>query len=292
MLPVLILAILLPLFEGRSTGQIAVAPTLQYSPQARLQPLSRLALRGHDTMGLKRTSTLGNSHALERPEQRDRIPSRSAISVAVKSASQHKSVFPVVRAASSLPLSDVAAGRALWRAGWLSWWAQVILTVVSSTIILFGTLMTGGGLTLMKALGNGILFSVLSLGVSVAGIGWAWLYSRFGRMIFRSRTDAPSGDKVITVLRRGVVLHMLGMLLALLSAEQQVGSLIGQSLSFFSGAALRTSANNVFTTNPLTPLDVFMVQANTNILLSHFAGMAFSTWLLFNGDSMFRKNTN
>lgn len=76
-------------------------------------------------------------------------------------------------------------------------------------------------------------------------------------------------------IRVGVSLNLIGMFLTLLGAEQTVGNLAIKVLTarpWMSGAA--TGMPMAFATGDgLQPLDILVVQANTNSLFSHFASL-------------------
>ena len=60
---------------------------------------------------------------------------------------------------------------------------------------------------------------------------------------------------------------MVGMLLCLLGAEAIVGTLAAKALTTSQSAAIGVAAS------PVQALDMLIVQANTNILFSHFLGL-------------------
>jgi hypothetical protein len=66
------------------------------------------------------------------------------------------------------------------------------------------------------------------------------------------------------------------MLLTIVGAQAIVGSILAKSLSQPQGAlGLGTLDLNRF----VQPLDLFVVQANTNTIAAHFVGIAASLWL-------------
>jgi hypothetical protein len=68
------------------------------------------------------------------------------------------------------------------------------------------------------------------------------------------------------------------MLLTLLGAEATVGALLAKALSQPQGATVFGAPGNV--SQFVQPLDIFIIQANTNILLAHFVGLVFTLWVL------------
>jgi len=70
-------------------------------------------------------------------------------------------------------------------------------------------------------------------------------------------------------IRVGVSLNLIGMLVTLLGAEQTVGVLAIKVLT-----AGRLQASMIpATIDGLQPLDILVVQANTNLLFSHFCSL-------------------
>ena len=68
---------------------------------------------------------------------------------------------------------------------------------------------------------------------------------------------------------------MVGLLASVLGAQVIVGSLAAKSMQVFVGGV----AGGIVGGQTLQPLDVLIVQANTNILSSHFVSLACLLWL-------------
>eukprot|EP00934_Nitzschia_sp_Nitz4_P005726 Nitzschia sp. Nitz4//scaffold94_size78252//65686//66399//NITZ4_005476-RA/size78252-processed-gene-0.15-mRNA-1//1//CDS//3329560404//5716//frame0 len=197
---------------------------------------------------------------------------------------------PPVQARPDSIINDVAFK--LRRLSWLTWWIQVILTTVSSLILVFArnAVVSGamhGAYATAAALGQSsqdmhhhaavnagglpnFVLAGLGVGVSYASILWTWANRRLaGRML--SLSQPKNRIKVATMLRKsidiGATMNVVGMLFALLSAEQIVGVLAMKVLTSARTIAL-TESNSL-----LQPLDVIIVQANTNTLLSHFCSL-------------------
>ena len=165
--------------------------------------------------------------------------------------------------------------------GWISFWVQVVLGIISSLALLFAVASLtarSGGSTTNPGSGGGLFLSALGLIAVYLSAYWAFRYTRLASRL-RSRDTArrPSPKAVLQTLKLGIFVSLGGMLLTLLGAEATVGSLLAKALSQPQGAALFGAGSNV--TQFVQPLDIFVVQANTNILLAHFAGLAFTLWL-------------
>jgi hypothetical protein len=168
--------------------------------------------------------------------------------------------------------------------GWISFWAQIVLAVISAVVLMFA----GSSLSLSSAsvapgnpgsaspeTGFGLFFAVCGLVILFAGAYWAFRYTRLSRKLKASDAQArPKPRDAIQTLQFGLVINLAGMLLTILGAQAIVGSLVAKS--FAQGFA-------IFSGNPLkfiSPLDVFLVQANTNIIMAHFIGVVATLWLL------------
>ncbi|CAK9136470.1 unnamed protein product [Ilex paraguariensis] len=90
-------------------------------------------------------------------------------------------------------------------------------------------------------------------------------------------TSAPPRADVVKSLKNGIILNLLGMGAAILGMQATVGILVAK--------ALTTSANPYYQgispgSSPVLALDVFLVQASANTILSHFLGLVCSLELL------------
>jgi Protein of unknown function (DUF3611) len=84
--------------------------------------------------------------------------------------------------------------------------------------------------------------------------------------------------KAITV---GVTINLLGLFLNLLAAEEIIGTLAIKVLAMspVTSYGLGMGGPGAFLDGTLQPLDILVVQANTNALLSHFVSLSCSLYL-------------
>lgn len=168
--------------------------------------------------------------------------------------------------------------KSLHRISWLSWWSQVILTVVSSITLIFARNVIRAGInssSMSKATvggsGEGLLVAGTGLIVSFLSIVWTWGGARLSKRLINKKDTRriAAANMIRREISVGVTLNLLGMALALVGAEQIVGSLAVKVLTqqgVFGGVdrvAVQT----------LQPLDILVVQGNTNTLLSHFCSL-------------------
>jgi hypothetical protein len=206
---------------------------------------------------------------------------------------------------SSIDPLITRASLTLRASSWVSWWSQLILTVVSTITFLFARNVladTGGGGS-AKVLGKFVLPGV-GIALSSLSIIWTWGQRRLARQLVRqigknSNNNSNNKNNIINssnninnnnkkknktanniiqskvnvanLLRRtihvGCILNILGLLASIAGAQVIVGTLAAKSMQVF------VAGSNVVTSQTLQPLDVLIVQANTNILSSHFVSL-------------------
>lgn len=177
------------------------------------------------------------------------------------------------------------------RVSFLSWWAQVILTVVSCVTLLFtrnvlnlGTnpVEASAAVAKNRALFPNYFLAGSSIALSFGSVFWTWAIRRLSRRLLRKPTTriqaANMLRKSITV---GTYLNLIGMSLSLLGAEQIVGGLAVKVLTTSASTPAVYQGAQSFAL--LQPLDILVVQANTNTLFSHFCAL---TAYLFLGRSI------
>ncbi|MEO0455545.1 MAG: DUF3611 family protein [Cyanobacteria bacterium P01_A01_bin.114] len=180
----------------------------------------------------------------------------------------------------SLPPAVRRIANAFRLVGWISFWSQAVLAVISSMVLIFASATlgaraanAGGG---NPGTGAGLGLAVLGLLTIYIGAYWAWSYTRLGRKLRTSNPDLrPKPKDAAQKIRIGIIISLVGMLLTLLGTQAIVGSLLGKSVSSQAAGFINPSVLSQF----IQPVDIFVVQAATNILLAHFIGMCASLWL-------------
>ncbi|PRW56211.1 TIC chloroplastic [Chlorella sorokiniana] len=162
-------------------------------------------------------------------------------------------------------------GTALRNIGWLSFWGQLALTVVSTVILLFSTGVPSA---------TGVQFSFIDI-ATLLGIvcGYlstflAWSYTRAGAKMGRLQ-EVKLASIAGTVIANSS-LNLVGLGATIIALQATVGSLVAKTLSAASAAGFYGQR----TAPPPAAFDVFSVQACTNTIMAHFVGMLFSNWLL------------
>ncbi|KAK9677734.1 hypothetical protein RND81_11G163200 [Saponaria officinalis] len=166
-------------------------------------------------------------------------------------------------------------GRYFKRLGAFGFWAQLICTIVAAVILSFSVVVTG------KITSPATFYSTAG-GIALAFISvfWSFGYLRLSERLRKTANDpskAPPRADVVTSLRNGIVVNILGMGAAILGLQATVGLLVAKALTtsatpYYQGIAPGSS--------PVLALDVFLVQASANTILSHFFGLVSSLELL------------
>ena len=108
---------------------------------------------------------------------------------------------------------------------------------------------------------------------------WFLLPPRLARRFLRG--GMTSRVAAANLLRRtvavGTGLNLAGLLASVLGAQVIVGTLAAKSMQVFVGGF--AAGGGLVGGQTLQPLDVLIVQANTNVLSSHFVSLACLLWL-------------
>eukprot|EP01039_Chlorochromonas_danica_P009675 gene9675-10698_t len=157
-----------------------------------------------------------------------------------------------------------------YRASWVSWWVQVVLTVIAGVILTFANTVRQSAMKDTASIWmSGFAFSVLSSLISSINCFWTWNTARSCTRLMKVEPK-----KTIQTLKKycriAVGISLVGLFANIIGAEQITGNLASKVLSAQTLGGLLTT-NQV--SNAFQPLDIFLVQANTNVLVAHFASL-------------------
>jgi len=165
---------------------------------------------------------------------------------------------------AEVPAVKVLRGR-LWSWGWLSWWSQTVLSVIAAVSLLFVNSVSQPTSNLPALIGRSLAF--VALGASAASNFWTWGYTRISARFGRKMPSAADASaRALGALRVGTFINLLGMCFAIVGMEAIVGTLAAKALT---QGPLSLGA----IASPVQAIDVLIVQANTNTLAAHFAGL-------------------
>ncbi|MDJ0695344.1 DUF3611 family protein [Mastigocoleus sp. MO_188.B34] len=164
--------------------------------------------------------------------------------------------------------------------GWISFWTQLVLGVIAGGILLFAIFSQGtGGRNNNPGTGFGVFFAFAGIVALMGGVFIAFRYMQTGRKLLSANpVNRPRKAETVQVLRLGMIVHFVGMLLTLFGAQAIIGTLFAKALTS------QPISTGVFTqrdpSQTVQALDLLVVQANTNTITAHFAGLVASVWLL------------
>jgi Protein of unknown function (DUF3611) len=163
----------------------------------------------------------------------------------------------------------------LRRVGWMGFWLQLVLAVVSTLIFLFAIPFASTGAS-NPGTGGSLLFAVGGLLVLYASTYWSFRYVMTSRKL-KNPDLRPKKADTIKLVQWGLLCSVSGMGSSVMGAESIAGTLLGKSLSLAQPFA-------VYSPDALSkiiqPLDIFIVLANTHTITAHFIGIVSALWLL------------
>ncbi|MBC1241062.1 hypothetical protein VF14_27180 [Nostoc linckia z18] len=183
----------------------------------------------------------------------------------MQSESEMRSLVPETR----------GIGNTIRLTGWISFWVQLAIGVVSVLALLFA--LTGRGLIHQQnaGLGVGIFWAVCGIVVLLFSLYLDFRYTHIGKAL-ENRNPAlhPSKPDTTKILRLGIIVSLVGILLTLLGAGSTILVLVAKSISQPPGVAI---------TDPyriIRPMDVFVAVADITGIAAHYVGTVTSLWLL------------
>ncbi len=179
---------------------------------------------------------------------------------------------------SDAPISVLQIAGLFQRIGWISFWVQVVLGVISVVILL----LANAAKSTPTASGN----SGINFGLLCAFLGWLLLgisvffsfrYTRISRQLRLSEPEArPRKAEVLQSLKLGIMVGLAGTLLTLISANAVVGVFYLKASRLANPFGGLTGQQSDF----INPLDMLTMQAILLILLALFAGIVTPLFLL------------
>jgi len=166
------------------------------------------------------------------------------------------------------------------RTGWIGFWVQVVLGVVSTVILAFSALsvLPGAGRAggASPGAGAGLFFAALALVALYFSIFQTFRLVQQGRRLRAPKNLRPSRSATLDLLRFNALLSCIGLGIALVGAEAITGNLLSKAL-------VQPNAFNVAAIDPskfVQALDIFVVLGNTHTIVAHFAGLLVSLRLI------------
>ena len=158
------------------------------------------------------------------------------------------------------------------RTGWIRFWIQSILGVVVTSVLLFSNVVSNDSEGQLS-LAPGLSLTTVSLVLLFLSLWQGWLIVKTGRAI--SSNVRPSRGQTSKLIKRGLVIDLLGILFGLIGYQALMGALFIQASTQTQGIAIATSSDVA-----ITGLEILSVLSNTQVIAGHFVGLCISLWLL------------
>jgi hypothetical protein len=190
-----------------------------------------------------------------------------------------RSESPSTKSSKSSPSSSSPSAKirrvstALKWAGTSGFWVQLFLGVISTVMLLLAIV----NRTERSNQGTGFSLFCAFCGLIclIVGIYLSFRYTKLAGKFEQTANLRPKKSDTISSIEIGLMVSLVGMLLTLIGAEAITGIVLSKILAFGQGELIARNDKEF-----VTPLDLFIVQANINIIAAHFAGIVSSLWLL------------
>jgi hypothetical protein len=187
-------------------------------------------------------------------------------------------IAPTTSSSSSASATALHAASILRRISRISFWSQIVLGVISAVLLLIASASYFGLKQRTQGIEVGILCAFGGVILLAAGIIFALRYGRMAKaMVSADASRRPKKSETLQLIRTGLIMNLGGMFLSILGAQALAGIVLLKILTLPQGSvAFGTQNLSQF----VNPVDLIIVQANTNSIMAHFAGIATSLWLL------------
>ncbi len=159
----------------------------------------------------------------------------------------------------------------------ISFWVQLALGSVSGIALLLACFSRNVTTQTNNAgIGFGIFLAIVCILLLCFRVYWAWRYRRLAKLLQTpSSQNHPQKESVIQNLRVGLIVSLLGLLIAFIASEETVAVILGKALSQPQGVAVYQPENVI------RSLDVFVTLASVNMIGAHLFGAITSLGLLY-----------
>ena len=152
--------------------------------------------------------------------------------------------------------------------GWSSFWAQIVIGVISTLLFLINALAQENNLSNPGS----NLFQVVGILFVFAGAIWGFRYVQLGRKLSSSNPDLrPKPKDAAQAVRIGTLISVIGMLLTIIAAQAVVALVWLQALSQVN--------NNNINFRPINAVEIAVIFSAVNTMFAHFIGLCASLWL-------------
>lgn len=154
----------------------------------------------------------------------------------------------------------------------LAFWTQLALTLVSAGVLLFSVFVTSAGAAGNLALDISKFFTLGGVVLALVSTFFALGFQTVARKL-KAAQEVDAGWIASSLMTNSTV-NLFGIAITTIGLQASVGTLVGKTLM--------TAAQGLQYNSPssLVSLDVFALQASTNILLCHLVGLAFGNLMM------------
>mmetsp|Transcript_10069 Transcript_10069/g.27413 ORF Transcript_10069/g.27413 Transcript_10069/m.27413 type:complete len:222 (-) Transcript_10069:306-971(-) len=160
-----------------------------------------------------------------------------------------------INAASAGDASKAGLSTAIRNIGWISFWSQFVLSVVSGVVLLFSTGATSGAAQVSPT--DALTATGVLTGLIAAFISWGLV--RTGRLIAEGKQVKL--EFVMAAVLASTRLNLIGLGATILGMQASIGGLVAKTLSSAAGGM---AYYNVRAPPPPVAFDVFTVQSGMN----------------------------
>ncbi|MGL6344941.1 MAG: DUF3611 family protein [Waterburya sp.] len=157
--------------------------------------------------------------------------------------------------------------------GLAGFWIQVVLGVVSAVTLALA--ITNRAERNSAGISFSLFCAVCGLICLIVGICIAFRYGKMAGQFSLPNSTPPKKSTTIKIVQIGLITSIVGTFLTLLGAQTISGIVLSKILAFGQGEVLAGKDKEF-----VNSLDIFIVQANINIIGAHFVGIVSSLWIL------------
>lgn len=159
----------------------------------------------------------------------------------------------------------------------LSFWLQLALGAISSFALFFAMFSQNfTAETSNPGIGFGIFLAIVGILLLGFRVYWAFRYRHLAKRLQAPNSELhPRKEDIIQVLRIGLIVSLVGILIAFLATEVSVDVVLAKALAQPQGVAVYTPETVI------RSLDICVVLANVNMIGAHFVGSVTSLGLLY-----------
>lgn len=157
----------------------------------------------------------------------------------------------------------------------ISFWVQLVLGGISGIAVLLACF-SRNVTTSSSGIGFGIFLAIVGILLLCFRVYWAFRYRKMAKLLQTPNSqNHPKKEEVIQNLRIGLLVSLVGLLIAFIASEATVVIVLSKAVAQPQGVALYQPENVI------RSLDIFVILANINVIGAHFFGGITSLGLLY-----------